>query len=115
MINHAAPKLSVEEVANTLTHGFGLILSTVGLILLIVLARTYGDRWYVFSAVLYGASLMTLYAASTLYHIATDPKRKKILQIADHCGIYFLIAGSYTPFTLILLRNSVGPRLFVFI
>lgn len=108
-------RLSVEELANTLTHGFGLLLSLAGLVLLIVLARTYGDRWYLFSAALYGASLVILYAASTLYHGATDPVRKRRLRIVDHCCIYLLIAGSYTPFTLIVLRETVGFPLFVFI
>lgn len=115
MEDTANPKLSIEEVANTLTHGFGLVLSTAGLIFLVILASAKGDPWYIFSSILYGASLMTLYAASTMYHSATSPTRKKTLQIVDHCCIYVLIAGSYTPFTLIVLRESVGMRLFIFI
>lgn len=115
MIDEGVPKLSVEELANTLTHGFGLLLSLAGWVLLIVLATSKGGFWYVFSAILYGASLVTLYAASTLYHGATDPGRKRRLRILDHCCIYLLIAGSYTPFSLIVLRETVGFRLFIFI
>lgn len=108
-------KLSVEELANTLTHGFGLLLSLAGLIFLTVLASANGGFWYVFSAVLYGVSLISLYAASTFYHVAKDPRRKKWLRLLDHCCIYLLIAGSYTPFTLIVLRQTIGFRLFIFI
>jgi hemolysin III len=110
-----SPKLSIEEVANTFTHGFGLLLSLAGFVLLVVMASYNGGFWYVLSSVIYGASLVILYAASTLYHGATDPTRKKRLQIVDHCCIYLLIAGSYTPFTLIVLRETVGMRLFIFI
>lgn len=115
MIEQDASKMSVEELANTLTHGFGLLLSLAGLIFLIVVASSNGGFWYLFSAALYGASLIALYAASTLYHGATDPQRKRWLRLADHCCIYLLIAGSYTPFTLIVLRNGIGTRLFIFI
>jgi hemolysin III len=100
--------LSVEELANTLTHGIGLILSIAGLVVLIVLAVINGDRWHIISSVVYGSSLVVLYAASTVYHTATDLKWKLRLQVLDHCCIYLLIAGSYTPFILMLLRNELG-------
>lgn len=105
--------LSIEELANTLTHGFGLILSLFGLGLLIYLASIYGDIWYIVSAVIYGLSLIALYSASTFYHGATSPELKQKLQLIDHCCIYLLIAGTYTPFTLIALRGTFGNSLFL--
>lgn len=104
-------QLSVEEIANTLTHGVGLVLSVIGFIVLATLAVVYGDRWHITSSIVYGASLVTLYAASTVYHSAISENRKRVLQLVDHCCIYLLIAGSYTPFLLSVLRNSFGVAL----
>ena len=106
--------MSIEEVANTVTHGFGLFLSIVGFVFLVVMASVKGDAWHIASSTVYGLSLVVLYAASTFYHGATSPKLKPVLQIVDHCCIYLLIAGSYTPFTLIVLRGSFGYSLFFF-
>ncbi len=114
MIRSRLEKLSVEEVANTITHGFGLLLSIIGLIFLVVLASIKGDFWHVASSLIYGLSLVILYAASTLYHGAHTPEIKRKLQLLDHCCIYLLIAGSYTPFALIVLRGSFGNGLFIF-
>jgi len=108
MIRARLQLLSVEEVANSLTHGFGFILSLAGFVFLLVLAALKGDGWHLASSVIYGSSLVVLYAASTIYHTATDPVMKKRLQVLDHCCIYLLIAGSYTPFVLIALRNGFG-------
>ena len=108
MIAAKLRELSVEEVANSLTHGFGLILSIAGFVFLFVLALMKGDGWHVASSIIYGASLVILYAASTIYHTATEPALKRRLQVLDHCCIYLLIAGSYTPFALIVLRNGLG-------
>jgi hemolysin III len=105
----------VEEIANTITHGFGLVLSLVGFVFLVVMASIKGDGWHIASSVVYGSSLVILYGASTFYHGATDPKAKRILQIVDHCCIYLLIAGTYTPFTLVVLRGSFGQSLFAFV
>jgi hemolysin III len=107
--------LTVEELGNTLTHGFGLLLSVAGLILLVILAKSEGDIWHFISVFIYGGSLIALYSASTLYHGATSPKLKERLQLIDHCCIYVLIAGSYTPFTLVALRGSFGTGLFIFV
>ncbi len=107
--------MTVEEVANTLTHGFGLVLSVIGLFVLIFLASVKGDVLDTVSAVVYGLSLIVLYAASTFYHGATSPKAKENLQLLDHCCIYLLIAGSYTPFALIALRGSFGYGLLAFV
>jgi hemolysin III len=105
----------IEEIANTITHGFGLVLSVVGFVFLVVMASVKGDGWHIASSVVYGLSLVILYGASTLYHGATDPKYKRVLQILDHCCIYLLIAGTYTPFTLVVLRGSFGQGLFAFV
>ena len=114
MIKAYAKSLTIEELANTLTHGFGLLLSIAGFVVLVVMASLHGDFWYILSSVLYGLSLVILYGASTFYHGATHPERKNTLQIVDHCCIYVLIAGSYTPFTLIVLRDGIGGSLFIF-
>ena len=108
-------ELTIEEFANTITHGFGLGLSVAAFIILVVLAGVKNDFWYLASSLIYGLSLITLYAASTFYHSAVSPSQKRILQIVDHCCIYLLIAGSYTPFTLIVLRSGIGQNLFIFV
>ncbi len=97
-----------EELANSLTHGFGLLLSTVGLGLLLTLAILYGEARHVVSSAIYGASLVFLYGASTLYHSIRTPRLKFIFRILDHVGILTLIAGTYTPFALVLLRDGIG-------
>ncbi|MEO7539111.1 MAG: hemolysin III family protein [Pyrinomonadaceae bacterium] len=114
MVRARLRELDVEEVANTLTHGVGLLLSLAGFATLVILAVLKGDGWHIASSVIYGLSLVMLYGASTLYHSAITERAKQNLQIVDHCCIYLLIAGSYTPFTLIVLRDGVGPYLFVF-
>jgi hemolysin III len=111
MIKKRLNALSVEELANTLTHGLGLVLSVIGFIVLAVLAGLRGDPWSILSVVVYGLSLVILYAASTIYHCTTSPQLKKRLQIVDHCCIYLLIAGSYTPFGLVILGGAFGPAL----
>jgi hemolysin III len=115
MVKARLKELTIEEFANTITHGFGLVLSIAAFIFLVTLACVKGDFWYIASSLLYGLSLVTLYAASTFYHSAVSPDRKRILQIVDHCCIYVLIAGSYTPFTLIVLRSGIGQNLFLFV
>lgn len=103
--------LSVEEFANTITHGFGLVLSIAGFFTLVVLASFRGNPVLIAGVVVYGLSLVVLYAASTIYHSTNSSKLKKHLQIVDHCCIYFLIAGSYTPFGLVIAGDSFGRGL----
>ena len=105
--------LSAEEVANTITHGFGLVLSVIGFVVLVVLASLRGGVGLITGCVVYGLSLVILYAASTVYHSVLSPKLKRRLQIVDHCGIYLLIAGSYTPFGLIILKGTLGQNLLI--
>ncbi len=107
--------LTAEEFANTITHGFGLALSVVGFIVLVTLAVIRGDEWLITGSIVYGVSLVTLYAASTCYHATNCPIRKKTLQIVDHCCIYLLIAGSYTPFGIVILNGTFGMSLLVLI
>lgn len=103
--------LSAEEMANTITHGFGLVLSVAGFLALVIVAGLGGNTIVIAGSVLYGLSLVTLYAASTVYHSSTSLDLKKKLQILDHCCIYLLIAGSYTPFGLLLADRLLGQGL----
>ena len=114
MVRARLRELEVDEVANTLTHGVGLVLSFAGFVTLVVLASLYGDGWHIASSIIYGLSLIVLYGASTLYHSSICEHTKRRLQIVDHCCIYLLIAGSYTPFTMIVLRDGIGVYLFIF-
>lgn len=103
---------SVEEVANTITHGIGLLLSIVGFVVLLVLAALRGTAWHIVTCSIYGATLICLYTASTLYHAVISPRVKRALRIFDHSAIYLLIAGTYTPFLLVSLRGPWGWSLF---
>ena len=97
-----------EEVANAITHGIGVALSISALVLLVVFAGRTEDSFRMVSSVTFGSSLVFLYLASTLYHGLTSLKAKRAFKVFDHAGIYLLIAGSYTPFTLVTLRGPVG-------
>ncbi|MBV9923450.1 MAG: hemolysin III family protein [Acidobacteria bacterium] len=112
MSSPAKESLTAEEVANCATHGVGLALSVAGFVALVALAYAHGDAWHIASCAVYGASLVALYLASTLYHGARGPRAKSLFQALDHCGIYLLIAGTYTPFTLVTLRGPWGWTLF---
>jgi hemolysin III len=101
-----------EEIANATTHALGVALSAAGLALLVVFAALFGDGWQLASAIVFGASLVLLYTASTLYHGISDPRAKRVLKVIDHSAIYLLIAGTYTPFTLVTLRGAGGLWLF---
>ncbi len=113
-IGEIAEALSVEEIANTITHGFGLFLSVIGFVVLLVMAMANGDAMYIAASAIYGASLVLLYAASTFYHGIRSPRLKNILHTTDVCGIYLLTAGTYTPFGLVTLQGStLGWTLFI--
>ena len=104
--------LSGEEIANSVTHGIGLLLSVAGLAVLLVLAILRGTAWHIVACSVYGVSLVCLYTASTLYHAAHSARVKRGLKIFDHSAIYLLIAGTYTPFLLLNLRGPWGWSLF---
>ncbi len=110
---HGLPDTTVaDEIANTLTHGIGLILSIAAMSVMIYEAATHGDVWHVASCAVFGATLVMVYLSSTLYHAVWNKRVKKWLRVADHAAIYFLIAGTYTPFTLVTLRDNLGLALF---
>jgi len=101
-----------EEIANSLSHGLGILLAIAGLVVLLIYGANYGDAWYLVGYSIFGGSMILLYTASTLYHSATKPRRKYYLHKFDHSAIYILIAGSYTPVLLTALRGPIGWVLF---
>jgi hemolysin III len=103
---------SLEEIANAITHGIGLLLSIAGFVVLLVLAALRGTAWHIVACSIYGTTLICLYAASTLYHAVISPRVKRALRIFDHSAIYLLISGTYTPFLLVNLRGPWGWSLF---
>jgi hemolysin III len=105
---HIERRLIVEEIANTITHGVGLVLSLAGCAALLILAFTHGSHWHIVGCGVYGATLVAVYAASTLYHGLQKPRLKHIFRAADQVAIYLLIAGTYTPFMLVNLRGFWG-------
>jgi hemolysin III len=106
-------ELSVEELANTLTHGFGLLLSVAGFFALVILASLRGEPLLIAACIIYGVSLVVLYAASTIYHGTTSVELKQRLRIVDHCCIYLLIAGTYTPFGLVIIDGRLGQSVLI--
>ena len=100
------------ELANALTHGVGAAAALAGGAVLITLAALFGDGWQLAGSIVFGITLLLLYTASTLYHAIQHPVAKGRLKVFDHCAIYLLIAGTYTPFTLISLRGPWGWSLF---
>ena len=101
------------EIASALTHGLGAVAALAGGAVLITLAAIHGDGWQLGASIVFGVSLLLLYVASTLYHSIQHPVAKGRLKVFDHCAIYVLIAGTYTPFTLIGLRGPWGWGLFI--
>lgn len=101
-----------EEWLNVITHAFGILIAVLGTILLIIKA-TETDRIDLWIYLTFGLSMIILYTASTLYHKTADATKRLKMRKADHIGIYFLIAGSYTPFCLITLRDVGGMKLFI--
>ncbi|WP_286761587.1 PAQR family membrane homeostasis protein TrhA [Salegentibacter sp. UBA1130] len=102
----------LEEKLNVISHAFGFALSILGLVLLISRANELGEMVHLVSFSIFGASMILLYAASTLYHSATNKNWRYRLNILDHASIYVLIAGSYTPFALVTLEGWVGWTIF---
>jgi hemolysin III len=97
-----------EELAHALTHGLGLLASVGGLVTLVATAWLRGDVWHIAGGSIFGATLVLLYASSTLYHGSRSPRVKRLFQRFDHAAIFLLIAGTYTPFTLVSLRGGWG-------
>jgi hemolysin III len=101
-----------EEIANAVTHGLGIAASLVALVALVAFAAMYGNVWHVVSVAVYGVTLLLLYTASTLYHSLSSTRACHVFKVIDHAAIYLLIAGTYTPFTLVTLRGPWGWSLF---
>lgn len=101
-----------EEIANSITHGIGTLLAIIGLGVLTAFAASRGDTWHIVACSVFGATLIFSYLASTLYHSIQHPSAKGILRALDHAAIFLLIAGTYTPFTLVSLRGAWGWSLF---
>jgi len=103
---------ALEEKTNVISHAVGFVLGIIALVLMVVRASTYGNAWHIVSVSIFGASLICLYAASTIYHSAKDPRIRGRLRVVDHATIYVLIAGTYTPFVLVTLNGWVGWVIF---
>ena len=112
-LNHQYSKK--EELLNVISHGLGLALSSVAFPFLIYKSLEFKGFWLPLSFIIYGVSMIVLYAASTFYHAAKDPKKRRKLNIFDHAAIYVLIAGSYSPFCLVGLNSDLGWYMFVFV
>ncbi len=102
----------IEEKINIVSHAAGFILSIVALVFLVTHANRHGGVWHIVSFSIFGTSLILLYAASTFYHSAKNPELRNRLKIIDHASIYVLIAGTYTPFTLVTLKGAIGWVIF---
>lgn len=101
-----------EEIANSITHGFGLILAIAGLAVLSIYTSRLGNTWHQVSCMVFATTLVIQYAFSTLYHSIPHPRAKNIMRTLDHAAIFLLIAGTYTPFMLVNLRGIWGWSLF---
>ncbi|MDZ4047221.1 MAG: hemolysin III family protein [Pseudoxanthomonas sp.] len=107
--DHESPR---EELANAISHGLGALAALAGGSVLITLSATFGNGWQLAGAIVFSASLFVLYLASTLYHMTSNLEWRGRLKVFDHCAIFILIAGTYTPFTLVGLREDGGWWLF---
>ena len=104
-----------EEIISSIVHGIVVFLSIAITSVLVTLSAVYGNVWSIVSTAIFGASMMLMYMASTLYHAIPFPHAKTILKKFDHIAIYYLIAGTYTPFLLVLMRGTLGWVLFAVI
>lgn len=108
----SAKQSTSEEIANSITHGIGVVVSIVGLVLLVVFSAKKNDVWRVTSFSIYGATMIMLFLASTLYHSFTNIYVKKFFRIIDHSSIFLLIAGTYTPIVLLAIKGAWGWSIF---
>ena len=104
-----------EEVWHSAVHGFGVLFGVAALAILVILSSIYADVWSIVSTAIFGASIILMYSASTIYHAIPNERAKKILKKFDHISIYYLIAGTYTPFLLVNLRGTIGWTMFAII
>ncbi len=114
--NKELPKYTLgEEIMNSITHGVGALLAIAALVLSVIFAAINKDSIAVISAIVYGVTLIILYTMSTLYHSIPNKTAKKVFRIIDHCSIYLLIAGTYTPYTLVILPRYPGLLMFAIV
>ena len=107
------PKYSLsEELLNAISHGLGALFGIVGTVLCIVKAANTGDPWRIVSGSIFGVTVLLLYLMSCLFHALKVNMAKRVFRVIDHCTIFLLIAGTYTPFTLVTLRGTIGWVLF---
>lgn len=111
-IPSSRPYTIKEEIWSSIIHGVGIALSIAGLVILVTFSAIYGDAWTVVSTAIFGTSMIVLYTASTVYHAVPNLELKKKLKKFDHISIYYLIAGSYTPFLLVTMRGATGWTVF---
>ena len=108
-MSESPPAVSIgEEIANSISHGLGLILALIALPVLVLSAIEIGSTQFIVGAAVFGATMVLLYLASTLYHSVTHHETKRVCRLFDHSAIFLLIAGTYTPFTLGVLRGAWG-------
>jgi len=112
MTNSTSEYTVLEEVFHAITHGVGVLLSIFGLSWMLYLSIGAEDPWRVVASSIYGATLIMLFLASTAYHSMYASRHREIFKLLDHCAIYLLIAGTYTPFLLVAMRNNTGWWLF---
>ncbi len=110
--NKLNKSINKEEITNAISHGIGVVLAIAGLVILIVSASIFGNTKHIVTFSVFGTTMILLYLASTLYHSFPKGKTKDILKICDHSAIFLLIAGSYTPLTLLVLQGKLGWTLF---
>ena len=109
---HSMEYSVAEEIVHAITHGIGVILSIVGLSWMLYVSINVADPWRIVASSIYGATLITLFLASTLYHSMFASRHREVFKLLDHCAIYLLIAGTYTPFLLVAMRSSIGWWIF---
>ncbi|MDL2295602.1 hemolysin III family protein [Lachnospiraceae bacterium OttesenSCG-928-E19] len=109
------PYTKSEEIMHCAVHGLGIAFAVIGTAILVTLSAMRGDWWALVSCAIFGISMIMLYSASTIYHASRDENRRKILKKMDHISIYYLIAGTYTPFLLVNLRGPLGWSMFAII
>jgi hemolysin III len=109
---HSGQYTVLEEILHSSTHGLGVVLSIFGLSWMLYLSIAVGDPWRIAASAIYGATLITLFLASTVYHAMYASRHREIFKLLDHCAIYLLIAGTYTPFLLVAMRSNTGWWLF---
>ena len=107
------PKYTLgEEITNAIVHGVGALLSIAALVLCVVFSAIHGNPYAVVSSCIYGTTLIILYTMSCLYHSFKVNNAKRVFRIIDHCSIFLLIAGTYTPYTLVSLNSTLGWVMF---